>query len=397
MKQIFNIVKKELDKVFKDKRTLLSTVFLPGIVIFLIYAVMGVAFDSSTNQVYQEDKEIVVVNAFNDIKEIESIICEQNNINIIYETSDFDLDEYILKIKDGKIDGLVVYDIDFLDNVNNFILNKDELKANVDLYFDTTKSKSNLCYTLYKSILSTYQIKLQGGVSNYFNQTLKKDEIVDEKKEYALQLSMIVPMLIITFVFAGAMSVSGDIVAGEKERGTIATLFMAPIKKKYIIIGKIIATSIITICCAISSFIGIVASLPFASGLFSINGISYDFFDYLSLLLLVISISLVAVSLLMILSTIAKNTKEASMFSMPIYIIAISVSMFSMFVDGIPSNMFYYLIPIYNVSLGIKGVLINSLGIINLLLILFINTLFFIISTFVITKLFESERIMYAK
>ena len=41
MKYIFNIVKKELDKVIKNPRLFLTTFILPGLLIFGIYATMG--------------------------------------------------------------------------------------------------------------------------------------------------------------------------------------------------------------------------------------------------------------------------------------------------------------------------------------------------------------------
>jgi sodium transport system permease protein len=69
-------------------------------------------------------------------------------------------------------------------------------------------------------------------------------------------------MLIIMFLFSGAMSIGPDSIAGEKERGTIATLLVTPVKRSEIAIGKVMSLSIISLFSATSSFIGIMLSLP---------------------------------------------------------------------------------------------------------------------------------------
>ena len=50
MNKIFNLVKKELDKIFKNPRAILSTFILPGLLIFIIYTVMGTALQKVVQQ-----------------------------------------------------------------------------------------------------------------------------------------------------------------------------------------------------------------------------------------------------------------------------------------------------------------------------------------------------------
>lgn len=69
--------------------------------------------------------------------------------------------------------------------------------------------------------------------------------------------SSMLPMLLMIFLFTGCMSVAPESIAGEKERGTIATLLVTPVKRSHIAIGKIIALSIIALLSGISSTLGI--------------------------------------------------------------------------------------------------------------------------------------------
>ena len=41
MKHAFNIVRKELDKIFRNPRLIFSTFILPGLLIFVIYSLLG--------------------------------------------------------------------------------------------------------------------------------------------------------------------------------------------------------------------------------------------------------------------------------------------------------------------------------------------------------------------
>jgi len=63
-------------------------------------------------------------------------------------------------------------------------------------------------------------------------------------------IASLLPMLMIMFLFSGAMSIGPESIAGEKERGTIATLLVTPVKRKEIAIGKILALSVLSLISA---------------------------------------------------------------------------------------------------------------------------------------------------
>lgn len=51
-------------------------------------------------------------------------------------------------------------------------------------------------------------------------------------------------------------------IAGEKERGTIATLLVTPMRRSSLALGKVFSLSIIALLAGCSSFIGTFAALP---------------------------------------------------------------------------------------------------------------------------------------
>ena len=189
-----------------------------------------------------------------------------------------------------------------------------------------------------------------------------------------------------------------DAIAGEKERGTIATLLMTPINKNEIVIGKLIAAIIMTIISALSSLIGVACSLPMSQEIFgSANLTLLSFSTMISLFGLILSTALIAITIFMIASTIAKNIKEATTFAMPFYMIGMILSLSTMFMENFPTDIGTYLIPIYNLSLGIKGTLIGEISTINLLIVIGSNLVYFILGIILMTKLFKNEKIMFSK
>ena len=65
--------------------------------------------------------------------------------------------------------------------------------------------------------------------------------IQDEEKAGGKVLGMMLPYFVTILLFAGAMGIGTDMVAGEKERGTMASLLVSPIKRSSIVLGKVFA------------------------------------------------------------------------------------------------------------------------------------------------------------
>ena len=70
--------------------------------------------------------------------------------------------------------------------------------------------------------------------------------IQDEQKAGGKALGMMLPYFVTILLFAGAMGLGTDMVAGEKERGTMASMLVAPIKRSSIVLGKVFALMIIS-------------------------------------------------------------------------------------------------------------------------------------------------------
>ena len=85
--------------------------------------------------------------------------------------------------------------------------------------------------------------------------------------------------------------------------------------------------------------------------------------------------------------------KGVTLSSLIIYI----VLSFTMFDVSMPSEFTPYIIPIYNLTLGLKGILMNNLTVPFFLTIIGSNICYFILILFIVKKMFNSERIMFSR
>lgn len=389
MKNVYGIIKKELDKIFKFPRMIFSTLALPGLLIFFIYAIMGQSFTEQSNTIEEHQ---TIINVVNMPESYRAILNNVENIEVRVITEE-KVETVTSEIYNSNNDVLVIFDLDF----DQKTMNKE--KPGVKVIYNPSDNKSSVGYSIVEATLSVQKdlfLQAMGLSTDIIINT--SEQVYDEQKATGSILAMLLPMFIMISIFAGGLSIGTDAIAGEKERGTLATLLMTPIKKNEIILGKIVSTATITILSALSSFIGILASLPFAKSMFDVGGtVSYQVGDYLMLFGILIVIALFAASLMLLASTIGKSTKEATMYAMPVYILAIFSSTFSMFNEVQDTSIYMYLVPVYNCTLGLKAIFAFEAELLPILLVIGSSIVYITITMFILLKMFKSERVLFAK
>lgn len=431
MKNVLNIVKKELDKIFKSPRLIFSTFLLSPILLFVIYSTMGDVMTKEMEKTMLEPSNIGIINVnesdinhsfykaiktYNMSFNNDSYSLEMLNMNLtfydkIVSTEELnDENSEVRKkisqtIEEEKIDLWIYYDQNFDTDLEKLA---EDVKNNIDnKKYPVVRYFINSYYSGNQNALQKVQTIIELQKNNFYQNlnidaniidfNLQLDLITETQKanQTLQQISMLVPMLIVIFIFAGGMGIGADLIAGEKERGTISTLLMTPTTKNQIVLGKIISGIILTSIAALCSAIGMLLSVGKLMGV--TQGIKLNLIQIIALVVVVILLALLAISLFLVASTLASNIKEATMYITPIYIVSMVISILTMFTTSIPSGILPYIIPIYNVTLAIKGILIGELLSIQFITIVISTIVYFILILFLVTKLFKSEKVMFAK
>jgi len=200
---------------------------------------------------------------------------------------------------------------------------------------------------------------------------VKRQNVAPPEKVGGNLIGGLIPYIIIILCFTGAMYPAIDLTAGEKERGTMETLLCSPVHRVNIVLGKflmVMTASIATMCLTLLStgislavggtlFAGGKTAAPAgaANAAASIMP-SIDPLGIFGVFAMVAPVAMLFAALLLTISLFAKSYKEAQSYVSPLIIVVIMPAMMGM-LPGIELTAKTALIPILNLSLVCKEML----------------------------------------
>lgn len=389
---VITIIKKELARFFKDKRMVFTTVLMPGLMIYVLYSFMGSGLMDQFAVDEDYSYQIYEVNMPDSIQAM--VEASGMNVDVLNDTTD--IEEMKTAVSEQEADLLLIFPEDFEAEVAAYdCTTATEAAPLVQVYYNSARTESGECMGMISEMLDTYE----ASMANRFDVNSGEDsyDLATEKDTTAMVFSMMLPMLLMIFLFSGCMAVAPESIAGEKERGTIATLLVTPMKRTHLALGKIVSLSIIGLLSGVSSFLGTMLSLPKLMG--EMGGMSasvYTISDYLLLLLVILTTVLVLIGALAVISAYAKSVKEASALIMPLMVVVMFISITSMLGDGAPTQSALYLIPIYNSVQCMNGIFSFDYQPLNMVIALVANVVYSLGMTGILAKMFDNERIMYS-
>ena len=389
---IYTIFRKEMARFFKDKRLVITTLLLPGIMIFIMYSFMG---NMMRQQFSVADDYVAKVYVKNMPESVNERI-NKGNINI--KSVEGDLENEKKLVSEKEIDLVVNFPENFDKEVAEYKTGEGKAPQ-VEIFYNSARQESSKIYGIFTEILSAYETELSNKFDVNADEKINYDLAAKEDMTGKIFGSML-PMLLIIFIWSGCVAVAPESIAGEKERGTIATLLVTPMSRQALALGKIFALSIIAFLSGVSSFIGTFASLPAMYQEMSggINTAFYSSKDFAFLFVIIISTTILMVALISVLSAFAKSVKESATIISPLMIVIMVISLLPMFSKGdmeTPVTMF--IIPLYNSVLCMNEIFKFSYSSINVVISVVANIVFTGILVLVLTKMFDSEKIMFSK
>ncbi len=392
---IFTIMKKEFRRFFGDKRMVL-TILLPGLLIYVIYSVMGTALsdsimgDPETAYVLQAEK------LPDSIRDGLQATADAAGLSFRFVT----VEDPKAAVVDGTLDAYVVFPENFDALVEAYDPADGRPAPAVEIYYNSSGTRSQMAYGLLSGVLDTYESALANRMDINPDPSIRYDLAAPEDITGML-FSMLMPMLLIMLMFSGCMAMTTESIAGEKERGTIATLLVTPIKRSELAIGKIAALSVISLLAGLCSFVGVLLALPqLMGGTEMTDGMLdasvYSVGDYIMLLPVILSTVLVFVALISILSALASTVKEATGMVTPLMLLVTVLGVSSMFASG-GRALWQFLIPVYNSVGCISGVFSMDYTPLQILVTTLVNFATAAGLVVILTRMFRSEKIMFQK
>lgn len=391
MKNVKTIFVKELKRIFTDRRMLLA-LFMPGILIFVLYTVMGNIMHTQVVNTPVRNVEFVV--AYSDnygntekpkiITYFETVVrtSDDGNTAKTYPYTIADHQKELDKLNSDEIDVLIKFDNDFEQKI--YVQSSE--KPNVTILYNGSTPKGTKAYQL---VSAASVVAYTNYTTNVEHGTPITPNVSKEDSTMKQIISFIFPMLTVSLLYSTVLSICPEAIAGEKERGTLISVLMTPIKRGEFVGGKILSMMVTAISSAIVSFVGLVASLP---ALFSGSGLSLTFGGGVLLLFAMISILLFFVTFGTFISSMTMSNKEANSYLGPLTIIFLAIAMVPSLMGVTSADLYFSFIPIVNASACMSFLLKGDLNIIFFIISILINLLVTGVLIFAITRLFKKER-----
>ena len=390
------IIKKEFARFFGDRQMLFTTVIMPGLLIYLIYSFMGMAMKKMATEGTNELVTLCVENLPASVAPLIDAIPATSVSQQAVSQEDIDgLEDKNLNVV------LMRFPEAFDEKVANYDPQSGIAAPNVEIYYNSANNASSRVYHILETSLTAYEDQL----SNRFdiNRADSEGAAFDRASSDEMLgsiLSKLIPMLILMLLFSGVMAIAPSAIAGEKERGTIATLLVTPLRRNELALGKVVSLSCIALLSGISSFIGIVLSLPKmiptdAAGVEL--GLNFTGSDYVVLLLIIFATVLIMASAVSILSALAKDVKNAGTMITPFMLVVMFCGLTPMFQNGAPESLTAYLIPFYNSIQAMTSVFAHEMKWMPVIVTLAANVVYTGIAVWVLTRMFNSEKVMFSK
>ena len=386
------IFKKELKNAFKDRRTIFSNYVLP----FLLMPGLFLAITFFQNMMMEERQEQVyevgIINAPD--SEFQQILSRQ----LRFTEPNPELPRPEPGTSPSALGTQAMWVV-FPDGYER------GEQAEVSVYASSTSTDQSFAAEIIRRSLSEYEQRIsdqtlaEAGLSRSDIETfsINARDTAPEESQGANFLAIFLPYVIIIYLFAGSMSMGIDTTAGEKERGSLSSLLVNQVSRSSIALGKIGFVVTSSLLNSVASFAGLIIAFSLSSGFFGggpfAGTIALTPLSVVNLLLVLLTGSGLAATIIVLLGSAAGSLKEAQGYIGPVYILVIVVGVVTMNMD--PSQSIgFYLVPVLNVIFSLKAIILSQASLAALLLTLASNVAFISLLTWATSRLYNTERIL---
>jgi len=364
---------KELKDAVRDRRTLISTVLIPTVMmplmIFGLLRIMSKVMSSA-----HEDKPLVSIVAGGDSPQLVAALRASDRFRFAPPADDADpqrREEALERqIAEKKIRAAVLIPPGFEEK-----LRADAAPAIEILHYEG-ELKSKFAADGLEKFFRDFRDRhvAETLASHGLPATLMKPfditrrNVAPPEKVGGNLAGGVVPYLIILLCFTGAMYPAIDATAGEKERGTMETLLCSPARRVEIVLGKFLlvltgSLSAVLLSLASMAITGTATGMIFPrGGLASAAAASgaplptIDPMGIFGVLAMVLPVAVLFSALQLTVALFARSTKEAQSYIGPMIFFVLAPAIIGM-LPGIDLNARLALVPLLNLSLVCKEML----------------------------------------
>jgi sodium transport system permease protein len=364
---IFTIYGKELRDMLRDRRTIISMIVIPTLVMPLLLAVV-VFISARVQRDVAATVPTVVLMGGEDSPQARSAFLAHNKVQVVPFSEDWER-----RIADKKLRAAVRIPPGF-----DATLQQGGTAA-VEIFRYESEMRSDRAASEVRSFFAAYGERIvaarlaERGLSPATIRPLQiqTKNVAPPEKVGGNFIGGIIPYFFLLIAFSGAMYPAMDLTAGEKERGTMETLLCSPVARIDIVLGKFLMILTASLATVVFSLVSMGLTFTFggpflAQKLLGASGpaaaraaekiaqmTTLDPVGMVAVVVMVLPMIVLFAAGLFTISLFAKSFKEAQSYVSPLFIAILTPAMIGT-LPGVELNTKLALVPILNVSLASK-------------------------------------------
>ncbi len=340
---------REMRDQLRDRRTLFTIAVLP----ILLYPLVGTLLLQIAQFTRQHPTSICVIGSENleqappllgEDNFADGFIAETDRIELIIHrwdefTRDLDVNSHTERwVRDGTFDVVIVIPPGFSDStkVTEDTVGSGEANPSIQLLYNVASDQSLVARDRVMRILNQWRggwvrerladSGVQLSVLDPFKVT--DIDIAPERTREAALWSKLLPFVMLVWAMTGAFYPAIDLVAGEKERGTLETLLCSPALRSEIVWGKLAAVTTFSMMTAIlnAGSMLVTSTFVFRQIGFGADGTSLGappLVPMLWLLVALVPLSALFSALALAVAAMARSSKEGQYYLMPLMMVTL--------------------------------------------------------------------------
>jgi sodium transport system permease protein len=399
LRNIGIVYHKELIDSLRDRRTLISMIAVPLLLMPLLTIGMGVLSAKMVGQAKSEVPKVMILDG-EDSPKVRAELEKLSEVQIVPQQLD-----YVEEISSKQIRAAVEIPKGFDAKLESgepmtvkIYMYEGELKSGFGADRLQTFFRDLRDRTIRERLIAR---QLPENLIRPFN--IKQQNVAPAEKVGGAILGGLVPYFVILLCLTGAMYPAMDLTAGEKERGTMETILCSPVSRTHLVLGKflmVLTASIATAVLSISSM-----AVSFGVGKKMLRGAANGAADaalqitmtgkaVVSVFIMVLPLAVLFSAALLAIALFAKSFKEAQSYISPLMIVVILPAVAAV-LPGVELNTPLALVPVLNTSLVSKEIMTGTYHWKYIALIFTSSCIYAAAAIAIAVKLFQREDVLF--
>jgi sodium transport system permease protein len=369
---------KELRETLRDRRTLAVMVLVP-LVVYPLLALVSTQVMSQRNQKLEARASKVTVQgtdpAADDLRQRLDRLPKLFARQAIGSAADVD---------QGRLDALVT--------IGGSAKNGDGgQRVAAEIMLDATRDESRRAETRLSEELEA--MWPQGCTPRF---VVSRNDLAPKARLGGYLLSQGLPIMILLMVVMGAFYPAIDVTAGERERGTLETVLVAPIPRLQLLFGKVLAVTILASTSGLLNLGSMTATLVQVVNMASPHvDVPVPFARAAATGLVIVPTAFLLAAVFVAIGSLARGFKEAQNLLVPVYVLFFMPAVLGA-VGNLPLSPGFAFVPGLNVSLLARDIALGKASAGMTLLVLGATFAWGLAAMAVAARLYVSERFLAA-